>query len=92
MSQPEFRTPSIAAPTLTVPQRRVFLDSSSVDLQDWRSRIDELLPYLWRFSSFLCLCYLSGRKLSLLRRFRRKESEAWQSFVGTLTRQTVSSR
>src|SRR5579883_575398 len=32
------------------PTHRIFLSSTSVDLHDWRSRLDGLLPYLGQFS------------------------------------------
>ena len=50
MSHLEPSAPSVTAPPLAIPQRRVFLGSSSVDLHRWRSRIDQLLPYLGQFS------------------------------------------
>jgi hypothetical protein len=52
MSQDEQHAhmPSSPLPTLTIPQRRVFLSSSSVDQHTWRSRIDQLLSHLGQFS------------------------------------------
>jgi Domain of unknown function (DUF4062) len=50
MSQPEHHPESVPAQTLTVPVQKVFLSSTSADLHKWRSRIDELLPYLGQFS------------------------------------------